>query len=39
MEQASNISDMMTTNFINTRNYSGALEFINTLQEIMDMDI
>lgn len=38
-DQASNISDMMTTNFINTRNYTGALEFVNTLQEIMDMDI
>ncbi len=39
MEQASNISDITTTNFINTRNYGGFLEYINNQQKIMELDI
>ena len=39
MGQASNISEMMTMNHINTRNYSGFLEYINNQQKIMGLDI
>jgi signal transduction histidine kinase len=39
MEQASNISDMMTTNFINTQNYGESLDYINNQQKIMGVDI
>lgn len=39
MEQASNISDTLTTRFINTRNYNGSLEYINDLQKDMGLDI
>lgn len=39
IDQASNISEIITMKFINTRNYQGALEHINELQKIMDLDI
>ncbi|HPU62900.1 MAG TPA: ATP-binding protein [Mobilitalea sp.] len=39
IDQASNISDIITMKFINTRNYQGALEHINEWQKIMDLDI
>lgn len=39
LERASNISEIMTMNFINTRNYNGFLEFINSQQKIMGQDI
>lgn len=39
MEQASNSSDMVTTKFINTQNYSEFLDYINTQQKIMGSDI
>jgi His Kinase A (phosphoacceptor) domain./HAMP domain. len=39
IDQASNISDIITSKFINTRNYQGALEHINEWQQIMGLDI
>ncbi|CRZ33433.1 histidine kinase [Herbinix hemicellulosilytica] len=39
IDQASNISDIITMKFINTRNYQGALEHINEWQKIMNLDI
>ncbi len=39
IEQASNSSDMMTTKFINTQNYSEFLDYINTQQKTIDSDI
>lgn len=39
MERASNMSEMMTTNYINTQNYSGSLEYIVNQQKIMNVDI
>jgi signal transduction histidine kinase len=39
MEQAKNSSSMITNKFINTQNYSGFLDYINTLQTTMDSDI
>lgn len=39
MNQAENSSDIMTNKFINTQNYSGFLEDINTQQKTMDSDI
>lgn len=39
MEQAVNISDMITTNYINTQNYSGFLGYISNQQKIMRLDI
>jgi signal transduction histidine kinase len=39
MEQASNSSEIMTTKFINTQNYSGFLDEINTQQKTMGSDI
>ncbi|NLO09218.1 MAG: cell wall metabolism sensor histidine kinase WalK [Clostridiales bacterium] len=38
-EQAENSSDLITTKFINTQNYSDFLDYINTQQKIMDSDI
>ncbi|NLP15788.1 MAG: cell wall metabolism sensor histidine kinase WalK [Clostridiales bacterium] len=38
-QQAINISEIMTTNYINTNNYSGFLDFLITLQKSMDLDI
>jgi len=39
IDQASNISDIITAKFINTRNYQAALEHINEWQKIMGLDI
>lgn len=39
MEQASNSSDLMTTKFINTQNYSEFLDYINTQQKTIGSDI
>lgn len=39
IDQASSISDIITSKFINTRNYQGALELINEWQKIMGLDI
>ncbi|NLJ96072.1 MAG: HAMP domain-containing histidine kinase [Clostridiales bacterium] len=39
MEQAVNISDMITTNYINTQNYSGFLGYISNQQKVMRLDI
>ena len=39
MEQAVNISDMTTMNYINTQNNTGYLKFINDMQKIMGADI
>lgn len=38
-EQAENSSDLMTTKFINTHNYSGFLDYINTQQKTIGSDI
>ena len=39
MEQAANSSEIMTTKFINTQNYTGFLEEIHTQQKTMGSDI
>lgn len=39
MDQADNISEMTTMNYINTQNNSGYLKFINDMQNIMGTDI
>ena len=39
MEQATNSSDMITTKFINTQNYSEFLDYINTQQKTIGSDV
>ena len=39
MEQAEKSSEMITTKFINTQNYSGFLDYINTQQTTIGSDV